>query len=142
MMKKFLGFLAVVVIVAVILLLIFGNGLGLGFGNGLGFGSETRTTESADDAVDNEVAEPDVPEDSRGISEDETLPDLITVTIREDKVYVEDKEISDAEELRAYIEEINNDTREYKLVDENSIRDTYEWVVEVFDELKIKLVTE
>jgi biopolymer transport protein ExbD len=70
------------------------------------------------------------------------LPDTITVTIREDKVYVEDKEIADADALKSYIETINTDDRKYKLVDDNSIRATYEWVTGVFDELKIPLSEE
>ena len=53
---------------------------------------------------------------------------------------MEDKQIANAEELKAYIEEINTDSKEYFLKDENSILDTYEWVTNVFDELKIKLI--
>ena len=55
---------------------------------------------------------------------------------------MEDKQIADSEELKAYIEEINTDSKEYVLKDENSILDTYEWVTNVFDDLKIKLVIE
>ncbi len=77
-----------------------------------------------------------------GASASSELPQEITVTIHEDEVYVEDRQISDAEELREYLEEINTDGREYRLNDEDSILETYEWVHEVFEELNITLVEE
>ncbi len=132
---KFFKVLIVLIILAVLLLFLL-NKFGFGFGNGLGFGNGERIQNS--DASETQTVTEENEERSTG-DLSASLPQLVTVTIREDKVYVEDKEISDAEELKEYIESINTDDREYRLVDENSIRATYEWVNAVFDELKISV---
>ena len=139
-MKKFLRILVLLVILGVALMLLFGDRFGLGFGTGLGFGQAADSSERSDST---ESDASDSGDSVRGMETDPAdLPDTITVTIREDKVYVEDKEIADADALKSYIETINTDDRKYKLVDDNSIRATYEWVTRVFDELKIPLSEE
>lgn len=139
-MKKFLRILVLLVILGVALLLLFGDRFGLGFGTGLGFGQAADSSERSDSTESDASGSGD---SVRGMETDPAdLPDTITVTIREDKVYVEDKEIADAYALKSYIETINTDDRKYKLVDDNSIRATYEWVTGVFDELKIPLSEE
>ena len=139
-MKKFLRILVLLVILGVALLLLFGDRFGLGFGTGLGFGQAADSSERSDRTEGEASGSGD---SVRGMETDPAdLPDTITVTIREDKVYVEDKEIADADALKSYIETINTDDRKYKLVDDNSIRATYEWVTGVFDELKIPLSEE
>lgn len=139
-MKKFLRILVLLVILGVALLLLFGDRFGLGFGTGLGFGQAADSSERSGSTESEASGSGD---SFRGMETDPAdLPDTITVTIREDKVYVEDKEIADADALKSYIETINTDDRKYKLVDDNSIRATYEWVTGVFDELKIPLSEE
>ncbi|MBQ1896477.1 MAG: hypothetical protein II154_01055 [Lachnospiraceae bacterium] len=139
-MKKFLRILVLLVILGVALLLLFGDRFGLGFGTGLGFGQAADSSERSGSTESDASGSGD---SVRGMETDPAdLPDTITVTIREDKVYVEDKEIADADALKSYIETINTDDRKYKLVDDNSIRATYEWVTGVFDELKIPLSEE
>lgn len=139
-MKKFLRILVLLVILGVALLLLFGDRFGLGFGTGLGFGQAADSSERSGSTESEASGSGD---SARGMETDPSdLPDTITVTIREDKVYVEDKEIADADALKSYIETINTDDRKYKLVDDNSIRATYEWVTGVFDELKIPLSEE
>lgn len=139
-MKKFLRILVLLVILGVALLLLFGDRFGLGFGTGLGFGQAADSSERSGSTESEASGSGD---SVRGMETDPAdLPDTITVTIREDKVYVEDKEIADADALKSYIETINTDDRKYKLVDDNSIRATYEWVTGVFDELKIPLSEE
>lgn len=138
-MKKILGILVAVILVVLVLALLFGKGIGFGKCNESGDGDSTVTAHTTvEENVDaNETDETVQAEESR-----KELPNKITVTIKEDKVYVEDKQIKGSEELKVYIEEINTDSKEYILKDENSILDTYEWVTNVFDDLKIKLVTE
>ena len=139
-MKKFLRILVLLVILGVALLLLFGDRFGLGFGTGLGFGQAADSSERSGSTESDASGSGD---SVRGMETDPAdLPDTITMTIREDKVYVEDKEIADADALKSYIETINTDDRKYKLVDDNSIRATYEWVTGVFDELKIPLSEE
>lgn len=134
-MKKFLGIVVSVIVVLVILFLL-SQGLGFGLG-GSGFGksegkdSEEKTTQAAS-----------TEEPKTDIDEEEVLSKIVTVTIKENQVYVGSKAIADKEELKAYIEEINNDERQFKLKEENSIQATYEWVTDTFEELKIQLVPE
>ncbi len=145
------GSLIVIVIVIIVLAVLFCLGKCSGFFPGAGNGSAAaegsgnteaeKTAENEAEPAD-ESAEPaaqDHRENAEEEPEEPVLPDKITVKIVEDKVYVENEEFADAESLKAYIEEINTDSREYYLEDENSILDTYEWVKGVFEELKIPL---
>ena len=136
-MKKFLRILVLLIILGVVLLLLFGDKFGFGLGTGFGFGQTANSSDvSNSDATGSDGS-------VRGTVPDPAdLPETITVTIREDRVYVGDVEVADAEELRSYIESINTDDRKYTLIDENSIRATYEWVTGVFEDLKITLATE
>lgn len=138
-MKKFLRILVLLVILGVVLLFLFGDRFGLGFGTGFGFG---QTADSSDRSSTAESSSAGSEDSTRGLPDPADLPDTITVTIREEKVYVEDLEVADADELRSYIESINTDDRKYKLVDDNSIRATYEWVTGVFEDLKLPLIEE
>ena len=139
-MKKFLRILVLLIILGVVLLLLFGDKFGFGLGTGLGFG---QTANSSDRSVASDSDAASTDGNVRGTVPDPAdLPETITVTIREDRVYVGDVEVADADELRSYIESINTDDRKYTLVDENSIRATYEWVTGVFEDLKITLAAE
>lgn len=138
-MKKILGILAAVIFVMLVLALFIGKGIGFGKGNGSGDGdSKVVVQTTVEEDTDSNKTDETVHEDGST----KELPDKITITINEDKVYVENKQIADSDELTTYLEEINTDSKEYILKDENSILDTYEWVTNVFDDLKIKLVTE
>lgn len=138
-MKKLLGILVAVILVVLVLALLFGKGIGFGKGNESGDGDSKVTAQST---VEENVDANETDETAQVDEGSAELLNKITVTIKEDKVYVEDKQIADSEKLKAYIEEINTDSKEYILKDENSILDTYEWVTNVFDDLKIKLVIE
>ena len=48
-------------------------------------------------------------------------------------------ECRDAEELKALIEELNDDEKIFRLEEDESILATYEWVAKVFEELGIEL---
>ena len=142
-MKKILGFIAIIVIIAIIAFLIFGKGLGfgLGSGNGDGDGSGQEIVEASEDETSsNESSNRQQTEAeevrSGGLS---NLPDRITITIKEDEVVVEDIPIENKDVLKEYLEQINTDSKEYFLNDENSILATYEWVKSVFEELNISL---
>lgn len=131
-----------------LLLLLLGGGAGIGLGgfgeNGLnGFGLfETSSTSETAEVKDNENAAADPSEkETEDIGESKSEnSDIVTVTIRENQVFVGEKEFTDAQGLKTYIEEINNDARAFRIKEENAIQATYEWVTGVFDELKIQVL--
>ncbi len=128
-MGKFLGILLAIALV-VGLVWYFTDGFKFG-GDESGVGNgETKQEQNIDTEGE---------KDSE-VEEKEELSKVVTVTIKGDKVYVGNKEFTTEAELKAYIEEINNDEREFKLKDEESILETYEWVTKVFKDLSIQLV--
>ena len=131
-------------IVALLLMLGGGGYFGLGLGNGPGAGgggaesvqqdSDQKEADAADKAesdgaADAEAADPQA----------ETVPDVIVVSIKEDKVTINGHEAADQAELRKYVEDYNSDSRTFTLEEEQSILETYNWVKAVFDELDIQL---
>lgn len=118
-MKKVIPFIIIAVIVIGLFVFFKGHG---GFGMGTGSGEGT--------AYSNEN------ESSTGTEEREKS-NLIVVKITEDKVTIQDKDVTNKEELRKYIEDINNDEKTYKVVLHNAILASYNWVKETFDELHI-----
>lgn len=134
-MKKVLG-IAIAIVVIAIIILFFCKGLGLG---GEGSGEKTSATPTKQETEKPEPSkEPDKPQES--VLENEEIAKVIIVTIRENQVFVGNKEFGNEAELKKYVEEINNDERQFKLKEEKSILDTYEWVTKVFTDLKIQLV--
>lgn len=127
-MKKLLGILLAVLIIAAILLYL-GKGFGFG-GTGSGTGTSGQTQESVQ-------ASSQAAESTEEIGE-EVISNVVTVTIKEDKVYVGEQEFADEAAFKTYIESINNDQREIKLVEEDALQGTFDWVVKVLDELKVK----
>ncbi len=131
--KKKGGIVGAGVVAALLLSLFGGYKLGLGDAIGLGPGKQVEDTKDTKKNEENKT------EENKDDNKKAELPSEITVKITENKVFVEDKEIADASELKAYIEEINNDKRTYKLVEENSIKATHDWVIKTFEELKLNL---
>ena len=127
-MKKLLGILLAVLIIAAILLYL-GKGFGLG-GTGSGIGESGQATQST-------PASSQASESSEEIGE-EVISNVVTVTIKEDKVYVGEQEFADEASFKTYIEGINNDQREIKIVEENALQGTFDWAVKVLDDLKVK----
>ena len=127
-------FLVLLLIIAILLVIIFFGGKGFGFGGSGDGDGEAGTT------VETEVNTEESQDLEEAAGEEGEPGTVVVVTIKGEQVFVGDKEFADASELKAYIEEINTDDREFKLQDENSILATYEWVVDVFEELKIQLV--
>ncbi len=119
--------------VALIALLLGGGGLGLGGGGGLipGTGSGGQQGQEAQQVQ--EAQEPQEEQEAQG------EPGVIEVRITEDQVTINGNPAADAEALRAYIEEYNADGVTFRLVEEHSILETYEWVTATFSELKIPL---
>lgn len=118
-MKKIIGVLGVIALLVILLLGRFGFG-GPGDGKGSGENSDSKQQESEPDAAQADSNE-------------------VTVTIRESSVLIGDREFSTPEDLKKYVEEIHNDRKVFRLKEENSIQETYEWVVKVFEELQIQL---
>ncbi len=139
-MKRVFALFIVIMAIIIILFLVFGKGVGFGGGNGKGEGNSSEAKSLAEENLSSKESEQPVRQGS-SIDEKESaeLPNRITVTIKQDKVYVEDKQIDNAEALKDYIEKINTDSKEYFLKDESSILETYEWVSRVFADLKIPL---
>lgn len=118
-MKKIIGGLGVVALLVILFLGRFGFG-GLGDGKGSGESSDSKQQESEPDAAQTDSNE-------------------VTVIIRESRALIGDREFSTPEDLKKYVEEIHNDKKVFRLKEENSIQETYEWVVKVFEELQIQL---
>lgn len=118
-MKKIIGGLGVIALLVILFLGRFGFG-GLGDGKGSGENSDSKQQESEPDAAQTDSNE-------------------VTVIVRESRVLIGDREFSNPEDLKMYVEEIHNDKKVFRLKEENSIQETYEWVVEVFEELQIQL---
>ena len=134
-MKKILEIIAAAIVVLILAYVLFKL---FKFGGGGGDNKKPTSQTSVENSIDAHESDETIQADASS----KELPDKITITIKEDKVYVEDVQIADAEKLKNLIEDINTDNKEYVLKDENSIYDTYEWVTNVFKELKIKLVSE
>ena len=134
-MKKILEIIAAAIVVLILAYVLFKL---FKFGGGGGDNKKPTSQTSVENSIDAHETDETIQDDESS----KELPDKITITIKEDKVYVEDVQIADAEKLKNLIEDINTDNKEYVLKDENSIYDTYEWVTNVFKELKIKLVSE
>ena len=132
-------------IIALLLMLGGGGYFGLGLGNGQdtgsGSGAESVQQEAVQETTDTAgKAESDGAADAAAEdSEKEVIPDVIVVTIKEDKVTINGHEVADQAELRQYVEDYNSDTRTFTLQEEQSILETYNWVKAVFDELDIQL---
>ena len=132
-------------IIALLLMLGGGSYFGLGLGNGQDTGSgggtenvqqeaQQETADAADKAESDVAAEAEAAD-----SQKEAMPDVIVVTIKEDKVTINGHEVADQAELKQYVEDYNSDTRTFTLEEEQSILETYNWVKAVFDELDIQL---
>lgn len=142
--KFILGIIVVIAIVAVVLFV--GRGC-RGDGGGPGLGSPVATT--GNPIVEQDSPEPSLPQapettpaNATGNGEETTNPNIVSVRIEEDHVYVNGEEIPDAEALRRYIEEINDDEKIFELTEDEtrSILATHKWVHDVFDELEIPLI--
>lgn len=64
-----------------------------------------------------------------------------TITIRENQVFIDGTEYKEAEDLKSFIESVNDDDIVFKLVEDHAIQATYEWVMGVFRELQIEVLT-
>ena len=130
----------------VLLLALFGNKIGIGGGLGTGTDADFSTVQKVADSVTEfvtgekteEADEADTSSSANNGSETE-IPETVPVVITEDKVTVNGRECADAASLKDYVESINSDGRKFTLEENNSILATHEWVLEVFEELKIDL---
>lgn len=134
---------------ALLLLLLGGGGVGIGLGgHGAGLFGPNNGAENTDSSSGEQDAAKDGENNAADSSkaevedgEDEAQDSgVVTVVIRENQVFVGEKEFANAEVFKAYIEEINNDARAFRIKEENAIQATYEWVTGVFDELKIQVL--
>lgn len=125
--------LLVVLLMAVAFLLAFyfgGAGAGDPQRSGADGGGGTRS-----------VAESAAPSASSVSSGEGTasLPANVTIHIEETSVSIGDRVFADANALKAFLESIHNDGRTYRLEEKDAILATHEWVVAVFEELRIPL---
>lgn len=134
-MKKVLAILAVAVLIIGVAFSLKGCG-GFGWSKGSGTGKSDGEVKEEQQVEDKEEKEDTQQTEN---SEDQKLPDEIVVTITEEKVTVNDKVIADQDELKSYIESMNDDSKTYQLVQNNAILATYNWVTDVFQELQISL---
>ena len=111
------------------------------FFGGTGGGSPERSGNPESGGGTRSVAESAVPTASADSAGEGTasLPANITLHIEETRVSVGDRVFEDAAALRAFLESIHNDSRTYRLEEKDAILATHEWVVAVFEELRIPL---
>ena len=126
-------------IIALILMLggggYFGLGAGKGQDAGTGGGTETAQQEEAKEPSAEALPEPQEEAEEQA----EKVPDVIVVTIKEDKVTINGHDVADQSELRQYVEEYNSDARTFTREEEQSMLETYNWVKAVFDDLDLQL---
>lgn len=148
-MKKLLLIVGIIIVlVAAIVLGLFSYGSGLGFGSNVSSGMSTsqksQSKENSDvssirpnDSVSTESSSSDA---KLGITDSLSLsPSRVIILISEDSVTIEGVSIQDPDELKQVIERLYSDGVSFELEEKNSILATREWVVEVFDDLKIPL---
>lgn len=70
----------------------------------------------------------------------EKIPNTVIVIIEENRVFINEAEYKDAEELKTYIESVNNDSRVFRLFEDQAIQATHDWVMDVFRELQVEVV--
>lgn len=103
---------------------------GIYFGNGggeIGLPFSTSTTGApVDTQIPSESPDPDWDEVQQ-----------LTISIKDDRVFVNDVEFEGAEELRAFLDEIYDDGKIVQLDDAQSILATRDWVIEVLNDLNI-----
>ena len=114
-----------VAVVGIAALLYFGPGQGWFPGTGTGSGEGETTAQSASSALSSVEAE---------------IPDNILITIEEEVVTINGVVVESAEELKKFVEEYNTDARTFQLEENHSIKESYDWVKGVFEELGITLV--
>ena len=114
-----------VAVVGIAALLYFGPGQGWFPGSGTGGGEGETTAQSASSVAASVEAE---------------IPDTILIGIEENTVTINGIEVENAEELKALVEEYNSDSRTFQLEENHSIKESYDWVKGVFEELGITLI--
>ena len=114
-----------VAVVGIAALLYFGPGQGWFPGIGTGSGEGSTTAQSASSAAASSV--------------EAEIPDNILITIEEEVVTINGVVVESAEELKKLVEEYNSDARTFRLEEKQSIKEAYDWVKGVFDELGITL---
>ncbi len=123
----------IITVAVVVAALVIGSGLYLYFGKGAGFGLPSP---AGGPPVDADTS----PDDTARETEPETDWSeirILTILIEDDKVFVNDKEFKDAEELKQFLEDIYDDGKIVRLDDAQSILATRDWVVEVLNGLSI-----
>lgn len=114
------------------------NGVEIGGGEGIGLFNK-ELVDNNEQQNDNAVEQSTTESNTEDKLETETADNKdVTIKIVEDKVYVNDKLINNKDDLKKYLEDISGDDKNFSLVQENSILDTYNWTKEVLDELKIE----
>ncbi|HOO78771.1 MAG TPA: hypothetical protein PLQ04_00140 [Lachnospiraceae bacterium] len=140
-MKKFLTFVVVIALIVLVVMILLGSKFDLGlFGSGTAFGDQAKEQEAETEPTKEEVEE-ETQDSTKGEAAETDDAGCVVIRIEEDKVYVDDVEMANAEELKQHIEDINTDDMTFELVENQSILATHEWVVGVFDELQITLMT-
>ncbi len=93
-------------------------------------------------ATDSSAGGPDAPggEPKSTGEPNQEIAKEVTVTIRENQVFINDTEFKEAGELKNYIESVNSDGMVFKIIEDHAIQATYEWVTGVFRELEIENV--
>ena len=110
-----------------------------GIGTNSSINQEKGTTNST---LSQSVAESTQQSPDLSGSNEETvssIPSELIVYIEETRVTIAGKSFENAAEFKAFLENIHNDNRTYRLEEKNAILSTHDWVTTVFEELAIPL---
>ncbi len=119
---------------AVLLAALLFGGIGYGIGNGNGWGTGDGSGSAVQPASESSSAS------EQGSESSEQESNVVVIKIVEDKVYFNEELCEDAEALKAKIEAAYTDKTEFQLDDQNSIKYTYDWVIETFKEAGVTLL--
>lgn len=138
-MKKFLKFLGALALAAIVVcVLLFKDQFGLGAGLGP---MESDPAQRVSDVSQLDTAEDfntaSSPASSSAVNKGSNP---VSIRIVEDRVFVDDEEVVNADDLKRAVEQKYTDKTVFELEESDSILATHEWVLEVFDELDIPLI--
>ncbi len=131
-------FLAIALLALAFVLVFYlgGNNMGNPQGGSGNPGGGDGTQSTAESTVIRNTSEP------FGESGASSLPTNVVVHIEETSVSIADQTFDNANALKAFLESIHNDSRTYKLEEKDAILATHDWVIAVFEELRIPLAQE
>lgn len=136
---RLVGIIIVLLLIIFVLLFFFGKNFGFDLGGMLGYHgnvSEITTTVTDENPASGEAdASSQATGEATGTG---SVAGSITIKVSEDKVFVGDKEVTDAAGLAELLSGLGENTA-VEIEDDDAIKSTYDWVVETVGAAGIKV---